>query len=399
MTAHASTVAGAIAQRLSTPLLRDQAWQQSLSHGAAGVALLHAERARAGLDDWGPAHRWLQAAASADLIADHQAGLYFGAPAVAFALAAAPPRTYVRARAALDTAVNNLTRRRLREAHARIDRGELPYATEYDLISGLTGIGAHLLRRDPHGELLPSVLRYLARLTHSINIAGELLPGWWTRPDSKTPLSAHPEGHANLGMAHGITGPLALLALALRRGIAVDGHSAAINRICAWLDSWRQSTDAGPWWPQWITHRELRRGHLAQPRRGRPSWCYGTPGVARALQLAGIATGDTERRESAEAALLACLDDPRQLSHITDSGLCHGWAGLFQTTVRAAHDSHHPGLSCRAHRLLDRLLDSHWSADDTRLLDGAAGIGLAAQAGSEDAIRAATSWDTCLLLN
>src|SRR5947209_17127238 len=33
------------------------------------------------------------------------------------------------------------------------------------------------------------------------------------------------------------------------------------------------------------------------------------------------------------------LSDPAQLSRITDTSLCHGWAGLFQTTWRSARDA------------------------------------------------------------
>ncbi|MGH3622096.1 MAG: lanthionine synthetase LanC family protein, partial [Sciscionella sp.] len=55
-----------------------------------------------------------------------------------------------------------------------------------------------------------------------------------------------------------------------------------------------------------------------------PSWCYGTPGIARAQQLAALATGDTRRRHTAETALLGCLHDPNQLARIIDPGLCHG---------------------------------------------------------------------------
>lgn len=39
-------------------------------------------------------------------------------------------------------------------------------------------------------------------------------------------------GHADLGLAHDITGPLALLARAMRRGITVEGQAAAIEETC-----------------------------------------------------------------------------------------------------------------------------------------------------------------------
>ena len=98
----------------------------------------------------------------------------------------------------------------------------MPPLTEYDLISGLTGIGCHLLRRHPDGAEIRHVLSYLVRLTEPIHMGGEILPGWWTRNGPTDESSDDfPGGHGNLGIAHGITGPLALLAVAMKRGVAV----------------------------------------------------------------------------------------------------------------------------------------------------------------------------------
>ena len=97
-------------------------------------------------------------------------------------------------------------------------------------------------------------------------------------------------------MAHGIAGPLALLALAMRQDIRVPGHAEAIRRICTWLDDWQQASPAGPWWPEKITVAELHAGKPSMSGPARPSWCYGTPGIARAQQLAGIALHDPARQ-------------------------------------------------------------------------------------------------------
>src|SRR5258708_24072929 len=64
---------------------------QSLARGAAGVAVLHGVRAHAGLGEWERAHAWLTCATREDLSAGEGAGLWFGAPAVAFAIHTTPP--------------------------------------------------------------------------------------------------------------------------------------------------------------------------------------------------------------------------------------------------------------------------------------------------------------------
>jgi hypothetical protein len=230
-----------------SPTPPERRWRaQSLAEGAAGIALLHVERAHAGLGGWDTAHAWLKAAVQADISAAADAGLYFGAPALAFVLHAADADgsgRYTRALTALDSSVVALTHRRIDQACARIDRGELPRLAEFDVISGLSGIGAHLLAHTPGNDALERVLSYLVRLTEPLPIDGETLAGWWTGHDPHFRTSPEHRGdHGNFGMAHGIAGPLALLALARRHGIAVDGHLDAIERICTWLDTWRSGS-------------------------------------------------------------------------------------------------------------------------------------------------------------
>ncbi|MGH3899733.1 MAG: lanthionine synthetase LanC family protein [Pseudonocardiaceae bacterium] len=211
--AHALAAATDIAERLTAPFILSASRNthrptpQSLANGAAGVALLHIERARAGQGDWTTAHAWLSAAAGGALSAGSNASLYFGVPALAFVTHAAAEHTgkYQRAQANLHTATTALTRTHLDQAHARIDRGDRPALAEFDLIRGLTGLGAYHLRYDPHHEVTAAVLSYLVRLTEPLPGHTDGLPGWWTDLDPTGQATPdYPEGHGNFGMAHGI---------------------------------------------------------------------------------------------------------------------------------------------------------------------------------------------------
>ncbi|WP_411146304.1 lanthionine synthetase C family protein [Streptomyces sp. x-80] len=381
-----------------SPRWRDQ----SLSKGAAGVAVLHGLRAQHELGGMEPVHAWLARATRDDLTAGPGAGLWFGAPAVAFALATAVPGSYPGALARLDDGVTQLVNSRLSAAHARMDAGQRPSQYEFDLTRGLSGLGAYLLHREPDGDLVRRVLAYLVRLTEPVKVndeAGADAPGWWTHDSSAHDRDpAYAAGESNFGMAHGCCGPLALLALAIRQGVAVEGQRAAIKRMCRWLEDWRQEAPAGPWWPERITVHDLRAGQPSQEGPLRPSWCYGTPGLARAQQLAALALNDAARQEAAENALARCLADPAQLARIIDPALCHGWAGLLATTAFAAAAAT-PALANRLPRLLDTLL-AH--ARDTPpgalpgLVEGSAGIALTLHT-----LATGTSggWPACLLLN
>lgn len=366
----------------TTPAAPGHALRQSLAHGPLGVALLDIERARRGTGDWATVHRRL--ASVGPLVAGPEAGLFLGAPAMAFVLhlAAADSHRYANALTTLDTIVAAHTRRRLDAAHRRIDQGRPTSFAEYDLLRGLTGIGALLLHRAPEGLLLRDVLRYLVRLTEPVNAR----PGWsvWHGPTNLD--SPAPGGHANAGLAHGIAGPLALLALATCRGITVPGQHHAMRRVCHWLDRIRDPR--GSHWPRWVSAAGTDHGPA------NASWCYGTPGLARAQQLAALALGDDRRQREAERALLDCLNDPQQLDRLTDRGLCHGVAGLLRTTWRVAQDAKQPGplteqLPCLAERF--RALPP---AQEVGFFEGTTGEALASHAGGMTA-----DWDACLLLS
>ncbi|MFC0628245.1 lanthionine synthetase C family protein [Kribbella deserti] len=396
----ATVIAGQLAE--PRPVAPEERWRaQSLAKDATGIALLHIERAYQNNGDWTAVHAWLKAATAADISATDDAGLYFGAPAVAFALhAASGTDRYAKALAGLDTYVTALTHRRLDRAEARIARAELPSLGEFDLIYGLTGIGAYLLRAAPGSEALHRTLSYLVRLTEPITVDGMVLPGWWTFHDPSFKESpAFAGGHGNLGIAHGITGPLALLSLAMRAGREVAGQVDAIERICAWLDTWRQYDDTNSWWPQWVSRAEHQAHRTTQHGPLRPSWCYGTPGLARAQQLAGIATGDLSRKHIAEQALIDCLADQVQVDRIIDTSLCHGWAGLFQTTWRTASDATSPELDTHVDRLAGQLAvhGLPGRGDGQGFLEGDTGLALALHTASGRP--PASGWDGCLLIS
>ncbi|WP_413754916.1 lanthionine synthetase C family protein [Streptomyces sp. MMBL 11-3] len=388
--------------------------RQHIAYGLPGIALLHIERAAAGLAPWHRAHAWLAAAARQPLTSGADSHPFYGAPALAQALTCATdhlPGSYERALNTLDEQIARDVLRRLTDAHRRLDAGQLPEIAEFDTIRGLSGYGAYLLRRNPGSAALRTVLDYCVRLIEPITHNGETLPGWWTQtaPTGRPDTDRFPEGHANSGMSHGIGGVLALLALAARHGTLVEGHHDAIRTILAWLDRWQEETGHGPAWPYWVTRAELRDDRLAPPTARRPSWCYGTAGLARAQQLAALALGDSPRRIAAENALVAALTDTAQLKTTTDNGLCHGFAGLAHVAARTATDAH-PSTAGQIRAVIPALLaticppgaDPAAAAPTVAneagpgFLDGAAGIALALVASTTTPPR--TAWDACLLI-
>ena len=380
--------------------------RSSLAGGAIGIALLHIERARSGHGDEATMHRWLTHAAGQPVSSAADANLFHGAPALAFVLhcAAAGTGRYRRPLAALDDAVHTLTRTRLDAASARLATGEPPLMREFDLVHGLTGLGVYHLSAHPHHPITRDVLAYLVRLTQPIcdtapRHGSTRLPPWWMpvalsgEPDP----TRFPHGHANLGVAHGMSAVIALFSLAVLRGVDVAGSRDALTALCAWTDQWRQGSPAVPWWPGYLTLTD--EGAVAASARPRSSWCYGIAGTARAQQLAGLALADTGRTHQAEHAILAALRRPQQHDLLPEMGLCHGTAGLLQAAWRTADTSSNPHLAAELPGLAAQLTTQlHQRTSDPELMDGAAGAALAVHTVATGRAPA-SGWDAFLLLS
>jgi class I lanthipeptide synthase len=283
--------------------------------------------------------------------------------------------------------------------------------SQFDLISGLSGVGAYLLCRRQSEEAtatLRTILGSLVALTGQANG----LPSWYTPAHlmgDEAMARLYPHGHLNCGLAHGIPGPLALMALALRFGLEVDGLPDAIERVAAWLDHHRVDDAWGVNWPTAVP--VAPEGTAASSETpSRAAWCYGSPGVARALWLAGEALDHPRYRELAIAALEAVYRRPIRERRIDSPTFCHGVAGLLQVTLRFACDTGLPLFAEAARTLSTQLLalydpDSllgYYSiepggqcVDRPGLLDGAPGVVLVLLAAATDT---EPTWDRLFLL-
>ncbi|MBL1120509.1 lanthionine synthetase C family protein [Streptomyces sp. 110] len=376
-----------------------------LGTGLAGTLVRRAVLAHSD-GAWEAAHRTARDLSTQPATAHpDEASLYRGAPALAYALHTARHPAYRSALETLDETVAGLVRTKLAAAHERMAAGQPPRMREYDLISGLTGFGAYLLHRRTRPELLEYVLRYIVRLLlQPVTVDGRTLPGWWTSDSPNGQRErAWPYGHGNFGLAHGVAGPVALLALCSRAGFRVPRQQQALVYACRMLEQWSSSVPAGGTaWPETVTADRWHQGPSSSTTPGRPSWCYGTPGIARALQLAALACHRPSGRRHAEHALAACLTDSSQLDSLDDATVCHGWAGLALVVAAAAADatagSPLPGQVPLLRGLLAAHLDQHPMTDTAGLLTGSDGTLLTLHTLSPTR-RVSPTWTTCLLLN
>lgn len=286
--------------------------------------------------------------------------------------------------------------------------------SDYDVMQGLSGIGRYLLhfKEDPEMRMaLTQVLEYMVELCGYKERQDTRIPGWYISPDrliSSSDQELYPEGYFNCGVSHGIPGPLALLSLAHLQGVEVEGGREAIRSIAEWLMQFTIRDEYGPYWPAHLSWHEQAAG-AASLSPSREAWCYGGPGVARTLWLAGQALGEPVWRQAAIDSFLGTARRPERLWNLHSATFCHGDAGLLQMTQRMIADAGISELLPLRDRLVDRIVDSfdpnapygfeelesgeklHFAG----LLDGAAGVALALLAVTQDR---EPEWDRVFLL-
>ncbi|GAA3168646.1 lanthionine synthetase LanC family protein [Nonomuraea salmonea] len=295
--------------------------------------------------------------------------------------------------------------------HDRLRHGPTPPTWDvYDTITGLAGIGrillAALTNRHHHAE--PGLNAALTTLTTLINTpASRTRPGWWL-PAEGHPSSTGvpPSGVAETGMAHGIAGPMALLSIASSAGWEVNGQAAAIRAAARWLVTWR--TPDTTTWPPYITGHELDSGPpTLTPAPGRrDAWCYGAPGIGRALTLAGHALSDPHLTQAGDLAIASLASRPANLWDTEGLTLCHGSSGVLQcastrqsTTADAAAATAVSAFD-GSNLFAVRHVREGTVPDDPGLLTGVAGVALAlADLGTLPTPTTTTQWDAVLLLS
>ena len=413
----AAALAGAARQ---TRFPEGMRWQpHGLAQGNAGLALLcgHLDTAQpeAGWDRAG--HGFLRAAVAG--IEQHRGDVHPGAFAGLAGLAFAAwslSRGGARYRALLESLDHSLAIAMLGATTAQSQRATAGGVWQFDAISGLAGTGAYLVCRRSRpvvADALDAVLRWLIHLT-APTAGGP--PRWHTPPHlmaDPSMIVQYPCGNLNFGLAHGIPGPLALMSIAYRDGVDLPGLPDAIAHVAHFIADHRIDGPHGVDWPTAIAldvDGTWQVNRAAGPSR--TAWCYGSPGVARSLWLAGDAIGDRALKALAVEAMAAALRRPVPERLIDSPTLCHGVSGLLAIVLRFVHDDEHAHELISGAQALTRELLALYDpdrplgyvsiepgcnrVDHPGLLDGAAGVALALLAA---ATSAEPGWDRLFLLS
>jgi lantibiotic modifying enzyme len=260
---------------------------------------------------------------------------------------------------------------------------------EYDLINGLVGLGIYALEGLPRPTARVCLEKIVARLGE--RALDEPEGAAWFSPPEMLPEHQRleqPEGLYNLGASHGVGGIIALLGAASQAGIT--GARPLLERAMSWLLARRQPADRGFCFPHFYVPG-------VEPRGSRVAWCYGDPGLAAALLVAGRGAGEPAWERIALDVARSAAARPEESARVLDAGLCHGAAGVAHLFHRMYCMTGDSVLADAARTWYERTLGyripglgfggfrawataggdvSDWR-DDPGFLEGSAGIGLA----------------------
>ncbi|KGR88970.1 lanthionine synthetase C family protein [Lysinibacillus odysseyi] len=200
---------------------------------------------------------------------------------------------------------------------------------DYDAIEGLAGIANYLftINNDVMSEeYLKRILTYFVSLSDYKEFLGCNIPKWHIQNEflfSDSEKNSYRNGILNVGLSHGISGPLVILSKAYKRGITVDGHRDAIKRITEDLIKLKNHNDNN--WAGMIDVEYYINSNALLDLPTRSAWCYGTPGTAFSLLTAAEALNDNELAEIAKKAMKDLIGNEQQ---VFSPSFCHGYAGI-----------------------------------------------------------------------
>lgn len=208
-------------------------------------------------------------------------------------------------------------------------------AQNFDVAQGITGIGNYLLQIKKTGwetnnyidKDLESILNLLININEHPK-SGKL-PWWISKENQFLPEEQliYPEGNYNLGMAHGILGPLTLLLDSKKYGIDGTKIDTCIWRMIQELISFiRKDMQHNKYfWPREASGKsEVHPGDLFIKKNG---WCYGNSIISYTLLLAGKVLKAPELTTLGRKLLIEKVLNQAN-TELTSSILCHGKAGL-----------------------------------------------------------------------
>lgn len=231
----------------------------------------------------------------------------------------------------------------------------------HELIYGFAGVLRCCCDGEPDTPcqaMTDKIVDVLLRRLRPKTVLGETVPGFHYMPskfEAENMSFPAPNGCINYSMSHGIAGTLGALSFAYRKNQDSDIRETMEMLIRELLCA-KYYVDGIVYWPGQITIEQyLSRKEL--PRHpNRMSWCYGSPGILRALYLAADALSleEIKRFSVDEMAKIAAMDTSKYF--FSSPIVCHGLAGVALVMRSMYNDTQTEVFGVKAKEITESLV-------------------------------------------
>lgn len=278
----------------------------------------------------------------------------------------------------------------------------------FDTLYGISGYARYLTCRSNEFSSTQALDLCISELLDflTINLEENNIPNCYVPFHNQSELDkkSYMEGHLDLGLSHGVSGPLATLAIYNQFVKKDKSVETTIKETAQFLISLAQKTEQGIIWPKKIPSQDLRNNKYQLDNRN-DSWCYGEVGIARSIFLAARTLEDKEMESFAISIYeQICHIEPKALK-LFSLTFCHGYAGLAHMFHQMYLDTNISNFKDYYILLINFIVDTYKKEDTSLLeenkspgvLDGEGGLILALLASLSPEKK--NDWDWLFLIN
>lgn len=239
----------------------------------------------------------------------------------------------------------------------------------YDVILGMAGVGRYLLlyieifgsSQDCTYEknALTGILKYFVKLSSDIIVDKKNIINFYVSKEKQQideRKKRYPNGSLDFGVAHGMAGPLAVMAYSAAQNIIVYGQQTAINKINELYDIHAELYNNILYWPLILPFEKYKKHNVAL-KGARMSWCYGSLGISCILYKSNECLGLNSITYLNNIKLIS-QSSPETFGLVSPT-ICHGYSGALDIFNQIYKKSHSNELLNGIQYCLNNILNLH----------------------------------------
>ena len=210
------------------------------------------------------------------------------------------------------------------------------YQSDYDVISGLSGVGYYLLDKPEAQSICKKILDYISRLLETKVYNGKVVPVWHIIPDNQFHIGHenYIDGHFNYGLSHGLAGPLAYLTKFNTFECGTDMSRDLLVKVVEIFKLAMIDIDDVIYWPGLLQYTDyIKENYSKETALQSTTWCYGNLSISKILYNASLILEDTLLEKTMLTNITNICEKTSDSFKFGCPIICHGYCGAILTLV------------------------------------------------------------------